>query len=193
MIQLFIYNKPTDKKHLTVRDTRGQILYLIEGSWGRKDDLLTLSTLQGELLLSAKQNKLSPLPNFDLTAQGEKVGTIRKHPGLFGIRDSFFTVHPQEWMVTGDFEELYFTIHQDNHLLGECEKLMTKGSDIFSLQLENEEDAPLGSLLTALLDHYSRKHTEDDEFEEFYQANYRLGFLNNIHFSVSYKNKKRLK
>lgn len=187
MMQLFIKENQRNKHRMTVRDDRGQILYLIEGHWGRKDDIVTLQALDSEAYLSAKQSKLSPLPTFELTTQDEKIGIVRKHPGLFGIRDSYFTVHPHKWVITGDFEELYFTAYYENDLIMECEKIQKNSCNYFELIVENDEDVPLCSLITVLLDHYSRKKQEEERTEMSEEDVYDLGFFNNIHCSILYR------
>lgn len=186
MRQLFIKENQRNNQRMTVRDKHGQILYLIEGRWGRKDDILSLRTLNGEEYLRAKQSKLSPLPVFEITTQDERLGIIRKHPGLFGIRDSYFTMHPHKWIITGDFEDLYFTAYHNNDLIMECEKIQKNSCDHFELVVENDEDVPLCSLITVLLDHYSRKKKEEEQTEITSEDAYNLGFLNNIHCSIQY-------
>lgn len=186
MMQLFIKENQRNNQRMTVRDDRGQILYLIEGRWGRKDDIVTLQALNSEEYLWAKQSKLSPLPTFELITEDEKIGIVRKHPGLFGIRDSYFTVHPHKWVITGDFEELYFTAYNDNNLVMECEKIQKNHYDYFELIVENDEDVPLCSLITVLLDHYSRKKKEEEYTEMTEEEAYDLGFLNNVHCSILY-------
>lgn len=190
MKQLFIKENQTNNQRMTVRDDRGQILYLIEGRWGRKDDMVTLQALNSDQFLRAKQNKLSPLPLFDLCTQDEKLGVIRKHPGLFGIRDSYFTVHPYEWVITGDFEELYFTAHHKNELIMECEKIHMNRCDYFEVLVENEEDVPLCALITVLLDHYSRKKQEEQQMDFVEERTHHLGFSNNIQASTTLKKEK---
>lgn len=187
MVKLFIKENKTNNQRMTVRDDRGQILYLIEGRWGRKDDIVTLLELGTENYLTAKQNKLSPLPTFDLSNQEGKLGYIRKHPGLFGIRDSYFTVHPNHWVIAGDFEELYFTAHYKNELIMECEKIQRNGCDHFELIVKNEEDVPLCALITALLDHYVRRKKEEERTDSIEDESYNLGFLNNIQHSITFK------
>ena len=191
MRQLFIKENQRNNQRLTVRDTRGQILYLIEGRWGRKDDIVSLQTIQGTECLQAKQVKLSPLPIFEITAQDENVGVIRKHPGLFGIRDSYFTLHPHRWVITGDFEELYFTAYKNNDLIMECEKIQKNSSDYFELVVEQDEDIQLCSLITVLLDHYARKKNEEEQADCPADDAYNLGFLNNIHCSILYPQEKQ--
>lgn len=162
---------------MTVRDNRGQILYLIEGRWGRKNDIMSIYKMNGEHLLTLKQLKLSPIPVFDLYEDGEKTGVMRKHPGLFGIRDSYFTLSPHEWFITGDFEDLYFTVNHKNKLIMECEKDLKSGNTVYELNIKNEEDAPLMALITTLFDHYSRKKDDVEVTDESTSEDFQLGFF----------------
>lgn len=180
MKRLYIKDQSKSKNLKTIRDDRGQILFLIEGQWGRKDDLIALSTLKGTPVLSAKQNTLSPFPTFYFYTPEEKIGTLKKHPGLFGIRDAYFTLIPQSWIITGDFEELYFTIHQKNQLIVECEKEMTQDDSIFMMDIKNEKDIPLAAVITVLLDHYTRSQDHSYIEEETLDSDFNLGFLNSI-------------
>lgn len=163
---------------MSVRDHRGQIIYIIEGRWGRKNDQMSIYTINGERLMTMKQLKLSPIPVFELFEANEKTGTMRKHPGLFGLRDSYFTLHPQNWVITGDFEELYFTTHKDNELIMECEKDLSNGVTVYELVVKYEEDAVLSALITTLFDHYSRRKVDEKESDYRSDVNYKLGFFN---------------
>ncbi len=192
MKQLFIKENQKKKHRLTVRDERGQILYFIDGHWGRKDDSIKLYPLDSSFKLQAKQNKLSPLPTFELTSDNEKFGYIRKHPGLFGIRDSFFTVHPLQWIITGDFEELYFTAYFKNELIMECEKIQKNACEQFVLYVE-EDNAPLCALITALLDHYVRGKQDSESYDINDEESYDFGFLNHIHQSTQYQTGNNIK
>lgn len=182
---------------MTVRDNRGQFLYFIEGRWGRKDDIMSIYDVEGQHLITLKQQKLSPIPIFDIFEDREKTGMMRKHPGLFGLRDSYFTIHPHDWVVTGDFEELYFTVYHENDLIMECDKDLRSSSNIYELRIKNEEDVPLCALISTLFDHYSRKKDEDEELEESFEEDYDLGFLNylpislSFHYDSNYKTKTR--
>lgn len=191
MIQLFIKENIENNQRLTVRDDRGQILYFIEGRWGRKDDIISIYKSNGQHLITLKQQKLSPIPVFNLYEEGQNTGVVRKHPGLFGIRDSFFTIHPHKWIITGDFEELYFTAHHENELIMECDKDITNGQPIYELNIKYEKDAPLCALISTLFDHYSRKKDDGYEQEELPDENYDLGFSNGFHLQAKIKNKTR--
>ena len=179
MIQLFIKENVTNRQRMTVRDYRGQLIYFIEGRWGRKNDLMSLYKINGQHLMSLKQQYLSPLSIFDLIEDGEKVGFMRKHPGLFGLRDSYFTIHPHQWIVTGDFEDLYFTVHRENEFIMECEKRIKDGNSVYVLNIKHKEDEPLSALISTVFDHYSRKRDEDVATETA-NENYNLGLLNNF-------------
>lgn len=178
---------------MSVRDHRGQIIYIIEGRWGRKNDQMSIYKTNGERLMTMKQLKLSPIPIFELFEGNEKTGTMRKHPGLFGLRDSYFTLHPQKWVITGDFEDLYFTTHKENELIMECNKDLSNGMTVYELLVKYENDAVLSALITTIFDHYSRKKVEDEETEDMSNANYKLGFFNPFSLSFSKSNRYPLK
>lgn len=186
MMQLFITENSNNTQRMTVRDNRGQFLYFIEGRWGRKDDIMSLYDVDGEHLLTLKQQKLSPIPTFEIFEASEKTGVMRKHPGLFGLRDSYFTIHPHDWVITGDFEELYFTAYHDNELIMACDKDLQNGRNVYELTIKNEEDAPLCALISTLFDHYSRKRDEEEEMEESFEEDYNLGFLNYLPSSSTF-------
>lgn len=188
MMKLFIKENIKNNKRMSVRDSRGQILYIIEGRWGRKKDKMSIYRTDGTHLMSMVQVKMSPIPVFELIENNEKAGTMRKHPGLFGIRDSYFTLHPHKWIITGDFEDLYFTTHKENELIMECEKDLKSGLTIYEVMIKYEEDAPLSALITTLFDHYSRKRGDEKETDNIFSDNYELGFFNPFSLSTSKPN-----
>lgn len=177
MIQLFIKESTRNNQRMTVRDDRGQIIYIIEGRWGRKNDITSIYELNGDLIMSVKQTKSTPLPVFQLYTKDKDIASIRKHPGLFGLRDSYFTIHPLNWTVTGDFEELYFTVHNnDQELIMECEKEIFSGYTVYELQIDKDAHAPACALLATLFDPHSRNKSEDEQRSEFTESNYDFGF-----------------
>ncbi len=192
MIRLFVKENKGDKHRLTVRENNGQILFLIEGRWGRKNDTINLFSLHGDLILQAKQINLSPFFQFELFQTSEKIGTIRKHPGFFGLRDAFFTIQPQNWLVKGDFEELYFEVFKDDKIIMTATRMCSSANYLFSVMVKNEEDLALASLLTVLLDHYSRDKGAVDTVDELAQNNYNLGFLNYQSYPNFYFNQEKI-
>lgn len=178
MIQLFIKETKGNEQLMTVRDSKGQIIYLIEGDWGRKDDAINLYKVNGTLLLQAKQTNFSPFFKFDLFQLNQKVGIIRKHPGLFGLRDAFFTVQPHNWVIHGDFDDLNFTTFKNDEVIMECTKFISSANYLYSLKVNNDYNLSLAALVTVLLDHYSRKKDTDTANQEASQHNFNLGFIN---------------
>lgn len=191
MIRLFIKENKRDDNRLIVRDDRGQILYLIEGSWGQKNDIINVYSLHGELILQAKQTKLSPFFKFNLFQSRKKIGTIRKHPGFFGLRDAFFTIHPQDWIVKGNFEKLHFTVYKKNKKIMDVTQIINNANYLFSLNVKKGENLALASLLTILLDHYSRKKEKNKSHNELEQNNLNLGFLHYESYPNFYSNKQK--
>lgn len=192
MIRLFVKENKGDSHRLTVLDDNNQILYLIEGYWGRKNDIISLYNLSGDLILQAKQINLSPFFQFELFQANEKIGTIRKHPGFFGLRDAFFTIQPQNWLIKGDFEKLYFEVFKEEKMMMTVTKMMSKANYLFSINIKKEEDLALASLVTVLLDHYSRDKGTVENYNELEQNGYNLGFLNYKSYPNFYINKDKL-
>ncbi|MDN6195558.1 MAG: hypothetical protein L0I93_03590, partial [Atopostipes suicloacalis] len=104
MFQFFINEDKIENYHFSVLDDSRKIQYLIVGYWGKKGDKIDLMSPKGTLLLQAKQGNFSPFFQFDLIHQHKKIGSIQKHPGFFGLRDAFFTIQPENWVVRGNFE-----------------------------------------------------------------------------------------
>lgn len=192
MIRLFIKENKGDSSRLTVKDDNGQIIFLIEGYWGRKNDKINLYDLHGELILQAKQINFSPFFQFELIQANEKIGTIRKHPGFFGLRDAFFTIQPQNWLIKGDFEKLYFEVFKEEKEIMTVTKMLSNANYLFSLNIQEKEDLALASLVTVLLDHFSRKKGTIDSYEDLEQNGYNLSFLNYQSYPNFYFNKEKL-
>lgn len=178
MIQLFINEDKKKGNRFTVRDSRGQIVYLIQGDWGREGDFIELLSLNAHLLLQAKQVNMSPFFKFDLFHKQNKLGSFRKHPGFFGLRDAFFTVQPYDWMIRGDFDKLDFIAYEKKVEIFKISKLLKHGNALYSIKVKREEDIQLASLLSILLDHYSRRKQKERDSLEINQDHYNLGFLN---------------
>lgn len=192
MVRLFVKENKRSSNRLTVHDDGGQILFLIEGDWGRQNDIISLSSLHGDLILQAKQVNFSPFFQFELLQDREKIGVIRKHPGFFGLRDAFFTIQPQNWLIKGDFEKLYFEVFKEEKMIMTATKMISNANYLFSLTIDEEADLALASLITVLLDHYSREKEAVDSYDELQQKAYNLGFLNYKSYPNFYFNKDKL-
>ena len=134
-----------------------------------------------------KQTKQTPFPVFTIRAEQEEIGTMRKHPGLFGIRDSYFSLYPHEWMVTGDFEEAYYTVTKENELIMECEKDLYQQYAIYNLMVDKEENIPLCAIISTLFDPYSRIKGDQEDTDTLADSDYDLGFNSGACFSYSTK------
>lgn len=178
MMQLFIKESNKNNQRMTVRDDRGQILYIIEGHWGRKNDITSIYELNGKLLLSVKQIKNTLFPVFLIFEEGEEIACMRKHPGLFGIRDSYFTISPLNWVVTGDFDNLYFKVNENQQLIMECEKDIYGHYAVYELNVMDEKNAAICALISTIFDHHLRVKDEDETKYEGLNGEYTLGFNN---------------
>lgn len=179
MVRLFIKEEYMSiQNRMLVKNEEGKDTYLIVGKWGRAGDSLSLYSMSGDRLVEAKQKKLSVFPKFDLLINGEKVCSVKKHPGLFGIKDPYFTVSKLHWLITGDFIAQRYTVRHHAKVIMELEKNCSFVGNLFSLNISNEEVAPLCCILAVIVDHYLP--TKASAYEEFKQKQYSLGFMHTI-------------
>ncbi|WP_051237810.1 LURP-one-related/scramblase family protein [Lacticigenium naphthae] len=153
MIRVFMKQEFVSMRNrIIVKDSCGDDLFLIVGKWGRIGDSLSLYNMHGELLFEAKQTILSLFPKFELFEKNKKVGTLVKRPSL---RAPYFTVHPMHWLITGNFEEQQYTIRDKAKVITRVEKTYSYVGDFYSLEIIDEEYAPISCILAVIIDHYS--------------------------------------
>lgn len=179
MVRLFIkeeYMSMQDR--MIVKTESGQDIYLIVGKWGRKGDALSLYTMDGERLVEARQRKLSLFPKFDLFVDGQKRATIKKHPGLRGIKQPYFTISKLHWLITGDFLEQKYSIRRYTQLIMKLEKNYSFIGDFYSLNIYKEEVAPICCVLAVIVDHLSPN--KDTLWQHVKHKQYSLGFVHSF-------------
>lgn len=176
MVRLFIKEEYISMQNrMIVKNESGQDTYLIVGKWGRAKDSLSIYTLDGRRLAEAKQKKLSVFPTFDLLVEDTKIASIKKRPGLRGIKDPYFTVSKLNWLVTGDFIEQHYTVRHNTQTVMKLDKNYSFIGDFYALQIEEEGLAPICCLLAVVVDHYSPK--KGSIWQQFTQKQASLGFM----------------
>lgn len=141
-------------KYWTVYNSKEDILFFISGRWGRLNDRMFLCAPDGQELYSAKQVLLSLFPRFDLYKRGEKIGSLTKMPSLFGFQP-YFSVRKLNWLIKGDFEKRKYLIRKGKRRIAYFERNGDPSYSEYILFVDQEENAPLASLITLLVDHYS--------------------------------------
>lgn len=176
MAHLFIHKEYTSlQDRMIVKDEQGQEVYLIVGKWGRLGDKLTIYTLDGKRLAEAKQVILSIYPKFRLYYEGEKIGSLKKRPGLLGIKKPYFTVSRLGWMISGDYDKQLFTVRRFGKVILTIQKTMSYSGEQYILTYQKNSLAPIACIVAPLLDHYDKNN--DPLLQEIKQQRYSLGFL----------------
>ena len=134
-----------------VKDEDGKSLYLLVGRWGTRGDALSLYTMSGELVASIKQTSLIIGSRFELYKDFKKVGVLRK---ILNLNADFYYVQHLHWTVSGDIKNHHYSIYQMNHKIMDMSKATLFTGDYFSLNVANDEDAPLCICVTAVLDYW---------------------------------------
>lgn len=163
------------QNRMIVKDESGQDRYLIVGKWGRAGDALSIYSLDGTRLAEAKQKKLSVFPTFDLKVNDKKIASIKKRPGLRGIKQPYFTVSKLNWLITGNFVEQRYSVTHNTKVVMRLEKSYSFIGDFYSLQIEKEDWAPICCLISVVVDHYSPN--KGSLWQQFTQRQASLGFL----------------
>lgn len=177
MVRLFIKEEYMSMQNrMIVKDVSGHDTYLIVGKWGRAGDALSIYSLDGTRLAEAKQKKLSLFPTFELKVNGERIGRIKKRPGIHGIKKPYFTVSRLNWLITGDFEAQKYTVRQQTNVIMRLEKNYSFIGDFYALRINKDEMAPICCLISVIVDHYSPSK-RPSLWQQFTQRQARLGFL----------------
>ncbi len=186
MVRLFIKQEYMSlQDRLTVTDPTGKKVFLIVGKWGRVGDKLSVFSLDGESLLDVRQVVLSLFPKFRLFKDGTKIGSLKKRPGLKGIKNPFFTVTRLNWVITGNYDKQQFTIRRFGKKIATIDKKVTYLGEFYSVEFTKEEDAPIVCAVAVLLDHYAEN--KEPVWKKFQQEKYSFNFMHPIWMKIKRK------
>jgi len=137
-----------------VKDENGTSLYLVVGKWGIQKDVISVYSIQGELLSEIKQLTLGKLPKFAIFNDSKQVGTINKSLGFF--REVIF-IRGLNWIIVGNTlrdsyhvyrgTKLVFSFHPENHNQIKYNQLTVYEPEFEALSIA----------ISSVLDHWARK------------------------------------
>lgn len=145
------------KVRTIIKDDNGKPIFLLVGSWGTRGDSISIYTLEGELLASAKQTTLSFRSRFELYEKHEKVGNLSC---LFSINRDVYFVKKRYWLVWADIKNQHYRIYYLNQKIMEMSKETNYKGDYFKIQINDEENAPLCFCIAAVLDYWARRNNK---------------------------------
>lgn len=163
MSEFFIQEQQLSKVTRTiVKDVDGKSIFLLVGRWGTRGDVLTLYTMSGELVASIKQTSFAFGSRFELYRGFQKVGVLRK---ILNLNADFYYVRQLHWTVLGDIRNHQYAIYQVNNKVMEMSKAILFSGNYFSLNVTNDEDAPLCICIAAVLDYwlYNKKKSQSNK------------------------------
>lgn len=179
MTRLFIHKEYQSlQDRMIVKNEKGQEVYLIIGKWGRLGDKLAIYTIDGRQLVEAKQVILSVFPKFRLYQDGKKIGSLKKRPGLTGIKKPFFTVTRLNWVISGDYDKQTFTVRRFGRKILTIQKIVAFSGEQYVLNIQNNRLEPIACVIAPLLDHYDKNN--ESLFKEIRQNRYSLSFLHPV-------------
>ncbi|MGX7273475.1 MULTISPECIES: LURP-one-related/scramblase family protein [Enterococcus] len=161
MSEFFIQEQQLSKVTRTlVKDEDGKSIFLLVGRWGTRGDALSLYTMSGELVASIRQTSFAFGSRFDLYKGFEKVGVLRK---ILNLNADFYYIQHMHWTVLGDIRNHRYSIYQVNRKVMEMSKATLFSGNYFSLEVADDEDAPLCICVAAVLDYwlYNKKKNQN--------------------------------
>ncbi|GEK91911.1 LURP-one-related/scramblase family protein [Alkalibacterium kapii] len=186
MVRYFVKKEFMSKQDkLIVSDSTGQELFLIVGKWGRIADKLSVFSIDGKRLLDIRQVTLSLFPKFHFYINTEKIGSLKKHPGIRGIKNPFFTLSGLNWIITGDFDKKQFTVRHFGNKIGTIDKTVSYTGEFYTVELVRGEEAPAACGVAVLLDHYAQNKKKLLKRKQ--QQKYSLGFMHPIWMKIRQK------
>lgn len=150
--EFFIQEKQLSNVTRTiVKDEDGKSLFLLVGRWGTRGDALSLYKMNGELVARINQTSFAFGSRFELYKGFEKVGIMRK---VLTINADFYYIQRLHWTVLGDIQNHHYSIYQVNKKIMTMTKATLFSGDYFSLNVVNDEQAPLCICVAAVLDYW---------------------------------------
>ncbi|MFV0559606.1 MAG: LURP-one-related/scramblase family protein [Enterococcus sp.] len=152
MSEFFIQEKQLSQATRTsVKDAKGQTLFLMVGRWGSKGDVLSLYTLKGDLVARIKQISLTFGTRFELYEGFEKIGTMQK---IFNWPGDFYYIHHLHWTAQGDIYNHHYQIHHFNQRIMAMNTETLFSGDYYVLNITDDADAPMCICIAAVLDYW---------------------------------------
>lgn len=132
----------------------GQECYLLTGKWGLRNDVLSLYTMQGQLIAEVKQLGLGLLPKLALYQNRTKVGTIGRSLGLVS---EFVYIHGLNWVIVGNVLTNRYRVFRNTHLVFQMEPTPQTSGYYQQITVSQESDEPLAILVAYVLNHWAHR------------------------------------
>ena len=171
MVQLYIKEQMhPGSKRLIVKSENRRDLFIIEGDWGRKGNIIQLYTINGTRLIKVKQQTLSIFPKFKLFINDQPMGFIKKKPRLF--REPYYDVTKFGWRASGNYRKQEYTVKCKRQLIMSVDKAVTSFGDFYSLDIVDPSHAALCCILAVIIDHFSinkQSHKKHEDQQQILQ------------------------
>lgn len=153
-------NRLSSVTRTTIKDEKGNSLFLLVGRWGTRGDALSLYAMNGELVASINQIGLTFGTRFDLYYHFKKIGTMQK---IFNWPGDFYYIRQLHWTAQGNIYNHQYSIHHFNKVIMTMDKATMLTGDYYVLNIPDEANAPICICISAVLDYwlYNRKKQAD--------------------------------
>lgn len=150
-------------------DENSKAIYLVVGNWGRHQDVLSVYSISGELLAHIKQRGFGVFPKFELFANNQKVGILRRIN--FASKD-LILIRGLNWIVTGNIPNFNYKIYQKKELIMSLQEVLLASGSFLELTISKKSKEPLCLCIVAILDYFENSTNKKGQFRYRFQIKY---------------------
>jgi len=141
-----------------VKNTEDRPTFILVGRWGVKGDVLSIYSMNGDVLATVKQTTYAFPSHFDLYHKQEKIGSLGR---LFSFNRDIYLVKQLNWLVLANVNKQSYRIYSLKERLMLMTKQTTYQGDYYKLSIKNEELAPICICIGAVMDYWAKNNEKN--------------------------------
>lgn len=138
-----------------VKDKVGIPQYILTGRHGFTNDGIYLHTIDGTSIGDIRQKTLGLFPRYDLTVDGQRIGSIKK---MLGVWREFIFVSDLNWIIVGNLLANQYHIYHGVKAITTIATVGSPSQTVFQLSIDKDDDVPAALLIAAILDRWRQVH-----------------------------------
>jgi len=141
-----------------IKNTDDKPVYILVGRWGVKGDVLSIYSMQGDVLATVKQTTYAFPSHFDLYDRQDKIGSLGR---LLSLNRDIYLVKQLNWLVLANVNKQSYRIYSFKERLMLMEKHTSFQGDYYKLSIKNETLAPVCICIGAVMDYWAKNNEKN--------------------------------
>lgn len=141
-----------------IKDTQDKPVYILVGRWGVKGDVLSVYSMEGDVLATVKQTTYAFPSHFDLYDRRQKVGSLGR---LFSFNRDIYLVKQLNWLVLANVGKQSYRIYSLKERMMLINKHTSFQGDYYKLSIINKEVSPICICIGAVMDYWAKNNEKN--------------------------------